>query len=88
MITPPARIFFAITVLSVFAAVGYSTMTADHLGTALLLSLGTAAFVGAVSVTIARENEFAPAPAAQADTAPGRPELRPAPPARLPGGPG
>lgn len=91
MITPPARIFLAITVLCPPAAVVYSTMSADHLGTTLFLALALAAFVAAVSVTIARDNELAPATvgAGEAADATVPPlEMRPAPPARLPGGPG
>lgn len=86
MITPAAKIFLSITALAGVAAVVYGTITADHFGTTLLLSLGTAAFVGAVSVTFDRQNEFAPV--AVDDEAPAPPELRPAPPSRLPGGPG
>ena len=84
MITQPARIFLPLLVVGVVAAVIYSGMTGDHTGISLFLGLGTVAFLAGVAITTARDNEVAPVVAPDA----GPPELRPAPPARLPGGPG
>ena len=84
MITQPARIFLPLLVVGVVAAVIYSGMTGDHTGISLFLGLGTVAFLAGVAITTARDNEVAPVVAPDA----GPPELRPALPARLPGGPG
>ena len=84
MITQPAKVLLPLTVLGFVAAVAYSVFTGDHLGITLFFALSGAAGIGALAVTVARENEVAPAVAADA----GPPVQRPAGPIRLPGGPG
>lgn len=84
MITQPAKVLLPLTVLGFVAAVAYSVFTGDHAGITLFFSLAGAALIGALAVTVARENEAAPVVASDA----GPPELRPAGPVRLPGGPG
>jgi plastocyanin len=84
MITQPAKVFLPLTALGFVAAVVYSVFTGDHTGITLFFSLAGAAMVGGLTVTVARENEVAPAVAADA----GPPEFRSARPVRLPGGPG
>lgn len=84
MITQPAKVFFPLTVLGFVAAVVYSVFTGDHAGITLFFALSGAAMIGGLAVTVARENEVAPVVAADA----GPPEMRPARPVRLPGGPG
>ncbi len=84
MITQPAKVLLPLALLGFVAAVAYSVFTGDHMGITLFFGLAGAAPIGALAVTVARENEFAPAAAADA----GPPELRPAGPVRLPGGPG
>jgi plastocyanin len=84
MITQSAKVFLPLTVVGVVLAVVYATVTGDHGGITLLFGLATVAMMAAIAVTTARENEFAPATAEDA----GPPEVLPAPPTRLPGGPG
>ena len=84
MITEPSKVFLPLLGVGVVAAVLYSGMTTDHTGVSLLLGLAFVAFAAGLAVTVARDNETAPAGDADA----GPPELRPARPARLPGGPG
>jgi plastocyanin len=84
VITQPAKVFFPITALAVLAAVLYAIITGDHAGVTLFLGVAGAALLGGLAVTVARENEVAPAVAEDA----GPPQLRAARPVRLPGGPG
>jgi plastocyanin len=84
MLTEPAKVFLPLTVLGVVLVVFYGGLTGDHAGITLFFALATVAFYAGVAVTTARENEVATAVSDDA----GPPELRPAPPSRLPGGPG
>lgn len=83
MLTPAAKVFLPLTGLGVVAAVVYSGMTGDHTGIALFFGLALVALLAAVAVSTARD-QLVPAPAEDA----GPVEIRPAAPARLPGGPG
>ncbi|MDQ4098762.1 MAG: cupredoxin domain-containing protein [Actinomycetota bacterium] len=84
MITEPAKVVLSLTAVAAVAAVIYVVLTADHGGVTLYGGLAAVAFFAGVAVTVARDNEVAPAVAEDA----GPPEFRPAPPVRLPGGPG
>ena len=84
MITQPAKIFLPLLGVAVVVVVFYNAMTGDHAGISLWLGLGVVAFLAGVAVTTAHDNEAAPAVEPDA----GPPEMRPARPVRLPGGPG
>jgi plastocyanin len=84
MITEPAKVFLPLTVVGVVASVLYAALTGDHAGITMFVGVAAAAFLAGVSVTVARDHEVAPAVAEDA----GPPELQPARPVRLPGGPG
>jgi plastocyanin len=84
VITQPAKVFFPVTALGVLAAIVYAVITGDHAGVTLFLGVAGAALLGGLAVTVARENELAPAMAEDA----GPPRMRAARPVRLPGGPG
>ncbi|MFP5319616.1 MAG: hypothetical protein ACLGI2_15140 [Acidimicrobiia bacterium] len=86
MITEPAKVFLPLTGVGVVAAVFHAMITGDHAGSALFLGLATVAFAAAVIITTARDNEYAPAPAGDAEPAPL--QRLPLPPVRLVGGPG
>jgi plastocyanin len=84
VITQPAKLFLPLLGVAAVAAIFYSGMTGDHTGISLFLGLGLVAFLAGVAITTARDHEAAPVVAPDAPP----PELRPAPPTRLPGGPG
>jgi len=84
VITQPAKILFPLTVLGAVAAVVYGVITGDHAGITLFVGAGAAAAFAGVAITVARENEVAPAVAEDA----GPPRRHAARPVRLPGGPG
>ncbi len=84
MFTWPAKVLLPLTALGMAAALVYSVVASDHAGITMFLALAGAAGLGALAVTVARENEFAPQVAGDAPP----PQLRPAAPVRLPGGPG
>jgi plastocyanin len=84
LITDTSKVFWPLIGVGVVVAVLYSGMTGHHGGIALVLGLAVVACGAGLVVTLARDNEAAPAVEADA----GPPELRLARPARLPGGPG
>ena len=81
MITQPAKVFLPFFGLGVVAAVIFSALTGDGVGTTLFLAIAVAGFAAGCAVTVARENEVAPS--FDADTAPA---FHPLPATRLPGG--
>lgn len=73
MLSQSSRVFLRIAGLAFLLALAYSVTTGNRDGTLLFLGLTIVAVYAGVSVTVVRENEFAPAP--PLDTPP--PQLHP-----------
>jgi len=78
-----AKVFLPMIGVGIVAGIAYALLTGDHAGVSLFLSLAVAAIAGAIALTNFRDPAVVPA---AADAPP--PELRPAGPVRLVGGPG
>src|SRR3954453_19251804 len=84
MLTPPSKLFLPIAGVALFLGAVYKILSGDLLGSVLFLMVGVAAFLLGVLLSSIRENEYAPAVAANAPP----PDVRPVAVAPLPGGGG
>jgi plastocyanin len=84
MLTPTSKLFLPIAGVALFLGAVYKILSGDLLGSVLFLMVGVAAFLLGVLLSSIRENEYAPAVAANAPP----PDVRPVAVAPLPGGGG
>lgn len=66
MLTPTSKVFLPVSGMALFLGAVYKILTGDVLGGALYLMVGSVAFVLGVMLSTVRENEMAPAVAADA----------------------
>jgi plastocyanin len=84
MLTPTSKLFLPVAGVALFFGAIYKIVSGEMLGSVLFLMVGVAAFLLGVMLSSIRDNEYAPAVAANAPP----PDVRPVAVAPLPGGGG